>query len=258
VPSAITVLREPWRAHPLAWIHRDEAAGIARELGAELATFIGQGGLLRLSDPVMLQATEALSRAGIRYIGPGAAALALCYDKQAATERVRAAGIDCPAQATSFPMVIKPRRGSDSIGVRIAHSGSIPAGYMGQERIVGTEITVAVLHGTVGAALRIAVQEGALYSFARKYFFRPRRIALDEPSLVHRARSAAAKVAECLGVDWAARVDFIHDRRRDRLCFLECDAAPLINVGSAFTDSLAAGGMPRAEQLARLILGACT
>ena len=206
----------------------------------------------------MLRETEALTRAGVPYIGPGAAALALCYDKQASSARVGAAGIDCPAEATSFPMVIKPRHGSDSIGVRIAHAGPIPTGSMAQERILGAELTVAVLHGIVGAPLRIDLPEGALYSFARKYFFRPRRIPLDDASLVHRVRSAAAKVAQCLGVDWAARVDFIHDRRRDRLYFLECDAAPLIGLGSAFADSLAAGGMPRAEQLARLILGACT
>ena len=91
------------------------------------------------------------------------------------------------------------------------------------------------------------------YSFARKYLMRPRRV----PIIDKRVQDAALRIAALLGVDWAARVDFIYDRRRDRLCFLECDAAPLIGLGSAFADSLAAGGMPRAGQLARLILGAC-
>ena len=110
-------MREPWRAHPLAWIHRAEAHAIAAELRVPLRTFDGQGGLLRLSDPVMLRVTETLTRAGIPYLGPGAAVMQLCYDKRAATERVAAAGIACPADATSFPMLIKPRRGSDSLGV---------------------------------------------------------------------------------------------------------------------------------------------
>jgi D-alanine-D-alanine ligase-like ATP-grasp enzyme len=252
--SATVVLREPWSADPLTWIHRAEARGIARELRAPLRTFSGDGGLLRLSDPAMLGATAALTRAGIPYIGPGAAALTQCYDKQAATERVRAAGIDCPADAISFPMMIKPRRGSDSIGVHIIRSGPVPAGYLAQERIVGTELTVALLHGSVGAPLRIELPEGVPYSFARKYLMRPRRV----PIIDKRVQDAALRIAALLGVDWAARVDFIYDRRRDRLCFLECDAAPLIGLGSAFADSLAAGGMPRAGQLARLILGACS
>ena len=45
---------EPWRAHPLAWIHRAEARSIARELHAQLVSGkVPPGSLLRLSDPVM-------------------------------------------------------------------------------------------------------------------------------------------------------------------------------------------------------------
>jgi D-alanine-D-alanine ligase-like ATP-grasp enzyme len=223
-----------------------------------LRTFDNQSGLLRLSDPVMLRTTEALTRAGIPYIGPGAAALQLCYDKLAATERVAAAGIACPAHATSFPMVVKPRRGSDSLGVRIARRPPVPPDYMAQERVIGSELTVAVLHGAVGSPLRIGLPEGALYSFARKYLLRPRREPLGDAVLAERVRQTALRISVLLRVDWAARVDFIHDPRRDRLCFLECDAAPLIGAGSAFADSLLAAGMPRAEQLRRLILGACS
>ena len=207
----------------------------------------------------MLHATEALTRAGIPYIGPGAAVMQLCYDKRAATERVAAAGITVPADATSFPMVVKPRRGSDSLGVRIARAGPIPRSddHLTQELVRGLELTVAVLHGTVGRPLRIALPEGALYSFARKYLLRPRREPLSDATLAKRAEDTAVRITELLKVDWAARIDFIYDPKRDRLCFLECDVAPLIGVGSAFADSLLAAGMPRAEQLRRLILGAC-
>jgi D-alanine-D-alanine ligase-like ATP-grasp enzyme len=239
----------------LAWIHRAEARRIAAELGAPLDIYRGQGGLLRLSDPVMLRATQELTRAGIPYIGPGATVMQLCYDKPAASERVAAAGIGCPVPATTFPMVIKPRRGSDSIGVRVARSGPIPAGHIGQEWIRGVEVTVAYIGGTVGAPLKIVLPQGALYTFARKYLLRPRREVLSGP-LVQRVRDTALKVARLLGVDWAARVDFICEARRDRLYFLECDVAPLIGVGSTFAESLLAGGMPRAEQLRRLTINA--
>jgi len=215
-----------------------------------LRTFNGDGGLLRLSDPVMLRAAEALTAAGVPYIGPAPAVMQVCYDKRAASNRVRAAGMDVPADATSLPMVIKPRRGSDSIGVRIACSGPVPADHLAQELVIGTEITVAVLHGAVGAPLRIELPPGAVYSFARKYVLRPRRVPIvDKP-----VQDTALRIAELFGVNWAARIDFI--RSAERLVFLECDVAPLVGAGSAFSDSLAAGGMPRAEQLRRLILAA--
>lgn len=240
----------------MAWIHRAEASGIAVELGAPLDIYRGQGGLLRLSDPVMLRATQELARAGIPYIGPGATVMQLCYDKLTASERVAAAGIDCPV-AANFPMVIKPRRGSDSLGVRVARSGPIPAGHIGQEWIRGVEVTVAYIGGAVGAPLKIGLPEGALHTFARKYLLRPRREVLSGP-LVHRVRDTALKIARLLGVDWAARVDFIYEPRRDRLYFLECDVAPLVGARSAFAESLLAGGMLRSEQLHRLTIAACS
>jgi hypothetical protein len=42
---------------------------------------------------------------------------------------------------------------------------------------------------------------------------------------------------------------------RDRLVFLECDAAPLVGPASAFAASLAAAGMARDAQLHRLLRG---
>jgi D-alanine-D-alanine ligase-like ATP-grasp enzyme len=206
----------------------------------------------------MLRAAETLTRAGIPYIGPGAAVMQLCYDKRAANARVATAGIACPAEATSFPMVIKPRRGSDSLGVRIARRPPVPPDYVAQELVIGTELTIAVLHGAVGSPLRIALREGTLYSFARKYLLPAHREPLSDQLLAKRVRDTAAHIAQLLKVDWAARVDFIYEPKRDRLCFLECDVAPLIGAGSAFAASLLAAGMPRAEQLRRLILGACS
>src|SRR5581483_12525075 len=70
----LVVVREPWRAHPLAWIHRAEARGIARELGVGMVTMnglpLGRRLLLRLSDPEMLRVASELARAGVAYLGP--------------------------------------------------------------------------------------------------------------------------------------------------------------------------------------------
>jgi len=276
--ARVTVVRERARAHPLAWIHRAEAREIAEELRAagrdvalvelpadDVARLPRGPLLLRLSDPVMLTATRALSAASIPFVGPGADAMARCYDKHEAWRIASAAGVDCPetalageADAMPFPLMLKPRQGSDSIGVRLLRSGPIPArarnnGYIAQERILGAELTIAVLHGRVGAPWRILLPEGTPYSFARKCLWRPGRVPLVEGRLAERVREVARHVADALEVDWAARIDLIHETRTGRLRFLECDVAPLVGPRSAFAASLGAAGMGRAEQFERLL-----
>jgi len=277
-PSA-TIVIEPWRAHPLAWIHRGEARAIAGELRRagravteirfrkDAVADLPPGPLLlRLSDPVMLAAARALGRAGIAYLGPSAAVMARCYDKWVAHGIASAAGIDCPATALasdaaglSFPLIVKPRWGSDSLGMRLVRGGPIPqrarsAGFVAQERIVGAELTVAVISDCVGMPLRLDLPAGTPYSFARKYLRRPGRAPLADEALAERVRRLATEIAGVFAVDWAARIDLIHEAATGRLRFLECDVAPLVGPASAFAASLAAAGVTRAEQL-ELLLG---
>jgi D-alanine-D-alanine ligase-like ATP-grasp enzyme len=101
--------------------------------------------------------------------------------------------------------------------------------------------------------LEIFLPAGTPYSFARKYLWRPARAPVADAALAARVRELAPRVAAALGVDWAARVDLIHETATGRLRFLECDAAPLVGARSAFAASLAASGVARAEQL-RLLL----
>ena len=271
------MVHDPWRLDPLAWIHRSEARAIAQELRRRgsvvqrfafrpsgIAALRGDRCILRLSDPVMLEAAQALSSAGVSYIGPGHEVMKRCYDKYAATRVVAAAGFTCPATSlgtdadgVAFPAVVKPRRGSDSIGVRHRAHAPLPARfrnerYVVQRRIHGAEITVGVLHGEAGVALHILVPDGRLYTFVRKYVLRPRIVPMPEPRLAARVRAEALRIAETLGVDWAARVDFIHDPRVDALYFLECDVAPLVGRGSAFDTSMRGAGLGRGELLDRL------
>jgi D-alanine-D-alanine ligase-like ATP-grasp enzyme len=272
----ICVVAEAWRAHPLAWIHRAEAASIAAELrgaghAVTLTRYRRPGAfppgrpLLRLSDPVMLEATRALSGEAVPYIGPEAAALERCYDKYAATRLAAEHGIDCPATALAneaapprHPLILKPRRGSDSIGVRLLARGAVPrrcatSEYLVQEYVRGFDVTVALLGGRVGMPLRVMLREGQPYSFLRKYLLRPRQEALGDAKLATRVRDLAAKIARAFNAEWAVRVDFILESGSGRLCFLECDAAPLVGSRSAFAASLAAAGCGRPEQLALLL-----
>jgi D-alanine-D-alanine ligase-like ATP-grasp enzyme len=274
----VIVLREAWRPHPLAWIHRAEAESIVRELrragrAATLVEFredavstLPPGALLlRVSDPVMLYAATRLTRAALSYIGPGAEVIERCYDKHRAHAIAVAAGVDSPAttlasaaEGIAYPLILKPRRGSDSIGVRLLRSGPIPAAdrnddNIAQEYVQGTELTVAVIHGRVGTPFQILLPEGTPYSFLRKYLLRPRRAPLNDPSLAERVRRLALSIARAFAVDWAVRIDLIHETASGRLRFLECDAAPLVGVQSAFAASLEAAGISRGEQL-RLLL----
>ena len=237
---------------------------MARELGVPLATLgaaiSSSPVLLRVSDPQMLGAAEKLERAGIAYFGPRPQVMRVCYDKLQATRLAAAEGVECPATALGnaagaigFPLVVKPRRGSDSLGLRLLDKGPLPpryrtGEYVVQEFVRGAELTVAVLAGRVGRPLAIALPPGSVYSFARKYLLRPQREPLGDLALAVRVRATALKLARLFAVNWAARVDFIAEPG-GRVCFLECDVAPLIALGSAFAESLSAAGIDRAEQL---------
>lgn len=219
--------------------------------------------LLRLSDPEMLRAAESLTRAGKAYLGPRAEVMQVCYDKLEATRLAEAEGIACPrsmpgnaAGALEFPLIVKPRRSSDSIGLRLLRQGPLPerhrtGEYLVQEYVRGREITVALIGMRIGRPLELALPAGTTYSFARKYLRRPRREPLRDVALAARVRETALTLARLYAVNWAARIDFICEPG-GRLCFLECDVAPMIAPGSAFAESLAAAGIERAAQLALL------
>lgn len=104
----------------------------------------------------------------------------------------------CPPTASArdagglrHPLVLKPRWGSDSIGLRVLRTGPIPRRLrtdraIAQERVPGFELTVGVLGEHVGAPLRIVLPEGAPYSFLRKYLWRPNRLILEHaPPAAH-------------------------------------------------------------------------
>jgi D-alanine-D-alanine ligase-like ATP-grasp enzyme len=274
----VTILRESWRPHPLAWIHRAEARSLAKELrrmgyAVRLVRFREDSVsalpaglvLLRVSDPVMLAAAQALTQAGRPFCGPGTAVMQRCYDKYEAYCVASARGVDCPetalasdAGAMPFPLMLKPRRGSDSLGVSLLRVGPLPAParterYITQQYVRGAELTIAVSGARAGVPLRIVLPEGTPYSFPRKYLLRPRRAPLTDAGLAERVRRTALEIARIFGVDWAARIDLIHETRTDRLCFLECDVAPLVGANSAFAASLQAAGISRVEQLRMLL-----
>lgn len=274
----INVMHDSVRLDPLAWIHRREARSLTKELRRagyavqalrwtkeRAAESIPGPLLLRLADPMMLSAAGALTRAQRSYCGPSLAVLERCYDKYAAYRLATAHGLDCPETALAGqsremrpPLVVKPRQGSDSLGLRMIHAGPIPTRlrtdrYIVQRQIRGAELTVAIFGDRPGMPLRIFLPEGVSYSFLRKYLLRPRQAPVTDGNLSERVRRLASEIGRIFGINWAARIDLIHESATDRLCFLECDVAPLVGDGSAFAASFTAAGVPREEQLRMLV-----
>jgi D-alanine-D-alanine ligase-like ATP-grasp enzyme len=121
--------------------------------------------------------------------------------------------------------------------------------HLVQARIIGHEVTVALFRDQVGTPFRILVPPGEIYSFSSKYLFRPGRLPLEDEAL----RDRAQRIGRALGVDWAARVDFIVEEKSKRAYFLECDAAPLVGADSAWAMSFTAAGVDRERQLEWLV-----
>ena len=101
--------------------------------------------------------------------------------------------------------------------------------------------------------MRILLPEGTPYTFVRKYLLTPDREVLADGALVERVCGTALAIARLFQINWAARIDLLYDPRRERLCFLERVAAPLLGPASAFACSLSAAGITRREQLRLLI-----
>jgi hypothetical protein len=101
--------------------------------------------------------------------------------------------------------VLKPRRESDSIGVRIARR--VPHSmrdrqHLVQQRIIGCEVTIAVFHDRVGAPLEICLPHGKPYSFLRKYLARPHRAPLVGPGSAFAESFCAAGIERPRQLEW--------------------------------------------------------
>jgi D-alanine-D-alanine ligase-like ATP-grasp enzyme len=268
------ILAPPLSRDPVSWVHRIEAYLLRRELSAvgwtvSSSVYPHLPGhnvplLLRLSDNLMRHATRHLLAHGIAFAGPSHDVLEHCYDKYFAYQKVSSAGILIPPTEIGNgpitgvpPFLIKPRRGSDSLGIRIIQSPHIPERFRSETFLIqpfldGVEITVGFL-ARPGHPFEILRPPGTIYSFRRKNLMRTPKRPLQDDRLVRRIQKQVLTVCDLMGVDWGARVDFLFERRNNLLYFLECDAAPLIHRASAFTLSLASAGLTREQQITLLL-----
>src|SRR5437773_2515670 len=108
-----------------------------------------------------------------------------CYDKYEVHCVVIANNINCPTTALTnetntipFPLILKPKHGSDSINIRLLKNSPIPThtqtdDYITQQYIRNTELTVTVFRDQTGMPLHILLPKETPYSFFRKYLLQP-------------------------------------------------------------------------------------
>jgi D-alanine-D-alanine ligase len=179
---------------------------------------------------------RVLAEAGVVYAGCDAASSALTMDKAATKAAAAAKGIAVAKgmtfNATQKPtaaevvatlgseVVIKPNDQGSSVGLTVASEQAVIAkaldeiktgNWLIEQRLVGRELSVGVLHGKAMGVVEIRPKSG-VYDFASKYtkgateYFAP--APLDE-ALTQAAQKAAEIAFAACGCRDYVRVDFI-------------------------------------------------
>lgn len=92
--------------------------------------------------------TRRVESAGVRVLGSSSAAIAHVADKARLATRLARLGIPHPTAGREFPMIVKPRVGAGSLGVRLIHGPrELPrrSGLLVQRFVPGTPASVALL-----------------------------------------------------------------------------------------------------------------
>ncbi len=225
---------------------------------------------------------DALGRA---YVGSDAAASRLCMDKQAAKERLAAAGVRVPWGVAielgrpfrpsdlrlphHGPLVLKPRDDGSSVGLRMVANPSFllpaceellrelgPRPYLVEERLPGPEYTVAVLEHADGPRPLppIAIRPAAgVFDYAAKY----ERADTDEQpvadaALAQRLGALALAAHRACGCRDLSRTD-IMATADGGLCVLELNTLPGFTSASLTPKAAAAAGMAFVQLVDHLV-----
>ena len=188
-------------------------------------TFGEDGGMQRLLDA-----------AGVSYAGCDAAASALTMDKAATKAAAAARGItvakgltfsaarkpdaEAVIAALGDQVVVKPNDQGSSVGLTVATDRAVLAqalaaitsgNWLIEQRLVGRELSVGVLHGKAMGVVEIRPKSG-VYDFASKYtkgatsYFAPAPLT---EAMTKAAQEAAETAFAACGCRDYARVDFI-------------------------------------------------
>lgn len=224
---------------------------------------------------------------GIPYVGSGTLASALAMDKTMAKKVFAAEGIPLARGfevrraefasdpqgtvdrvAALLPVVVKPVHQGSSIGIGMAKhrdelarvlrdAFAFDARVLVEERIVGTELTAAVIGNRELQALPLVeiVAKRAFFDYEAKYDpaasdeICPARVA---PEVAREAQEVAMRAHRALGCRGLSRTDLIATPDRG-LFVLELNTLPGMTVNSLLPKAARAAGIPFADLLDRLV-----
>jgi D-alanine-D-alanine ligase len=224
---------------------------------------------------------------GVPYVGSGTLASALAMDKTMAKKvfaadgiplargfEVRRADFEADPEGTLdraaalLPAVVKPVHQGSSIGIGMASRRDELEGVLRdafafdprvlvEERIVGTELTAAVIGNRQLQALPLVeiVAKRAFFDYKAKYDpaasdeICPARVS---PEVTREAQEIAMQAHRALGCRGLSRTDLIATEDRG-LFVLELNTLPGMTVNSLLPKAARAAGIPFAELLDRLV-----
>lgn len=205
-----------------------------------------------------------LDAAGVPYTGSGAAASALCMDKELSKLAATRVGAVCArhdvltgeavaavadarvAHTVGRPCVVKPVGGGSSVATTIVREGDdLPAAVrraqaedpqgraLVEEHVAGVELTCAVLRrdGEVRCLPLVAIEPAgdAFYDYHAKYEDEATRFTCPAPvpdAVRREVERVSRALYEQLDLRGVARLDFLLDGRRGLPVFLEVNTLP--------------------------------
>ena len=284
--SAPEVLPKPGKAQDRPMPREEAIRGISllSQADAVFLAFHGPFG----EDGTLQGMLESLS---VPYTGSGPLASALAMNKAKAKELFRYHGLTTPQDLSltskaiqasisnaveaieanlNYPVVVKPNLGGSSLGVSLANDAEqlrgalewatrFDADILVEERIVGRELTCAVLEeldGSVRAlpVIEIVPHRGDFFDFASKYEdggsdeICPADLTADEARMVQEAAVKAHTALSCRGF---SRTDlFLTDTGP---VVLETNTIPGMTPNSLLPKAARAAGIPFPDLMAQLV-----
>lgn len=214
---------------------------------------------------------ERLEKSGRVYTGSGPEACRRAFDKLAARDLFREAGLRVAAggiwenkKAPAFPFVLKPVADGSSVGVFIIRSekdlsaaaevAETHGRYMFEEYVEGREVTVGILGTSALPLVEIRPVEG-FYNYENKYTQgKTEHIcpALFDDVTTARIQEAALTAHDVLGCEVYSRVDFLVPEAGDPVV-LEVNTIPGMTELSLLPEAAAVAGVPFSELCSRIL-----
>lgn len=219
-----------------------------------------------------------LDRTGKPYLGSGAEASALCFDKAKLIDVISQVGVRTPAgelvtaetltksTLVNSPFVLKPVADGSTVGCYIARQ--LPydeakvmdllnryGAMLLEELVIGTELTVPVLGTKALPVIEIVPPQGEEFDYENKYNGATAELCppqhIDEASQ-RAAQKLAEKVHELAGARHLSRTDMML-RPDGKLVVLEINTMPGMTSQSLYPKSAAVAGYSWTKLLSEFI-----